>query len=200
MALYLSLVCSLALLFFFQIHKNSYESILVLPVIFSLSIYAVSFYPSHLIEKYREKVLSVFIMIGVLSQAVIISVFYSYALGSWRTTGSIPAQPFSIAGMKYDIQNKKTLDLAAQCGLHRGPNTRHLVIDDLTYPAFWDTNEPFHALYLPGDWVRGIPSLSRFLEERQRRLDYPLSFSPGRFTSSGKNGWTSLLSTAFRMT
>ena len=52
--------------------------------------------------------------------------------------------------MKYDIQNKKTLDLAAQCGLHRGPNTRHLVIDDLTYPAFWDTRRAFHALYIIG--------------------------------------------------
>ena len=166
-ALYLSLACSLVLLFFFQIHKNSYESILVLPVIFSLSVYAVSFYPSYLIAKYHKKVLSVLIMIGILSQAVTISIFYPYALGSWRTTGNLPAQPFSIAGMKYDIQNKKTLDLAAQCGLHRGPNTRHLVIDDLTYPAFWDTREPFHALYITGGyWDRGIPSLSRFLEER----------------------------------
>jgi hypothetical protein len=57
--------------------------------------------------------------------------------------------------------------LAAQCGIQNPIEKKHLVVDDLTYPYFIKTVEPYHAVYVLGWWGRmSIENPEEFLKKK----------------------------------
>lgn len=104
-------------------------------------------------------------------------------ISKWSCIMMVSISIFSQWGLIYRFgPNLKTvwkrgpflLDRTAQveqlkraCRLEDLKSLKHLVVDDRTYPYLWQSQEPYHALYLTGYWSVGIDNLESFLTERK---------------------------------
>jgi hypothetical protein len=106
------------------------------------------------------------VIVSLISQTVLWTRYTPIAFGEWMAGGYLERQPLSYSFFDYDRQRKKITATALRCGLDLPSRPRHLVVDDLTYPALARVQEPFHVIYVGKYWGQDIDDLVGFLRER----------------------------------
>jgi hypothetical protein len=147
---------SLGIVALLQIRKNFYEAGLVLPLFGLIVLMALP-------GKGGPRILQAgrFLQIGlpavsVFSQAMLWSGMMSVPL-SYYTQGGylLPDQGMSVSPFKAGQIREEVLATAQMCRIDMAQRPKHLVVDDLTYPALAQSYQPFHAFYIiPGQFVR----------------------------------------------
>lgn len=107
-------------------------------------------------------------ILACLSLALLSYRFYPVLRNSWSAPGPLPNQNHSVK-IAYSKEIKSRVKaLSERCNVKTDESVWHLVVDDLTYPYFWQTKEPYHAVYVTGWWGReSIPDFQKFFEEKQ---------------------------------
>jgi len=94
--------------------------------------------------------------------------FYPVLKQSWYTPGPLPNQNHSIK-IAYSSEIKERVSrLRQKCKIAEAKSLKHFIVDDLTYPYFWQSQEPYHAIYVTGWWgEESISDLEGFFSERK---------------------------------
>lgn len=139
-----------------QSGKNGYESNFFFPCVILIAILLTGHSSVQLIWTKISKVSFCFVLtISILSQVGLLIRFSPNLRTVWKQGPFLPDLSAQIE------------DLKSQCDLKKVTDLTHLVVDDKTYPYFWKSKEPYHALYVTGYWSVGIDHLETFLRQRK---------------------------------
>ena len=158
-------ICAMAVL---QTTKSFYNSTLVFPAIILAGTLGnqdigITFFP----ERIRRVLNYSTVALSFISFLFLGSLYLPTNLSEWKKGGRIERQYFSFSGFNWKSIENRIKQLESKCGLANTPSTKHLLVDDITYPFFIRTREPYHANYLTGYWAVGIENLGSFLRERK---------------------------------
>lgn len=167
LALVLALLASLASLAIFQAVKNVYEATLVVPLFGLAVMLVVHDRRGRNWRRIRTIGGSVLLVISLVSQVTLWSLFAPSAIAEWTKGGYLPNQRYSYSPFHYDRARSEILDTSRRCGIERDGRMSHLVVDEFTYPMFANTREPFLIGYISGGYGHGISNLERLLIERR---------------------------------
>ena len=158
------LAASLVALAFFQSGKPFYNAANMLPL---LALMFVLVLPSSVVgarSRWTHVALGALFCLSCWSQLHLVrSLLPDDTVGAreltfpWGAAISLPLSDFPAA-------NARTLAMAARCGISPTAASRHVLVDDMTYPALFRTREPFHALYV-GQQLFGVDDLQRLLRD-----------------------------------
>lgn len=151
-----------------QTTKSFYNSTLFFPILILAGMLGNKKVSINTSNENLRKSLSYF-TIG-LSFVSLIFAAYLYLpkhITNWQKGGQLEFQYNSFSAFKWNEVRERVLRLSAQCNLENRPSTKHLVVDDITYPFFIKSVEPYHIGYITGFWSIGISDLSLFLKTHQ---------------------------------
>ncbi|MFM8270634.1 MAG: hypothetical protein ACKN9V_10640 [Pseudomonadota bacterium] len=145
----------------FQSGKSFYESALVIPLLLILGIMTIP-----------KKMIKVFLPLAVIiatSSAFLVAYrLWPHLSGDWSGQGPLGQQDHSLKPAHQKAIGPRLDKLADKCNLAGAGEKLHLVVDDLTYPYFMKTKEPYHAVYVLGWWGRmSIQDPEGFLKSRR---------------------------------
>ena len=145
-----SLIFSLIFITIIQTTKNQYESHLMIPLLTlaTLLLFASFLENSGKVVKSLNLGITVIGIIASLSVINLIHEFYPFKDKQWTKLGSLDGMNLSVSAFNFKEVENQVMTLKKKCDLGAPEQLRHLVIDDVTYPFFWKSNEPFHALYV----------------------------------------------------
>jgi hypothetical protein len=106
----------------------------------------------------------VLVLLGLsaASQAWLIYNQAQFAFGSWTDPGYPPGQNFSVSAFGYDRLYPEILATARKCGIDPASRPRHLVVDELTYYAFAQSELPLFWTYFDRHaWGSGMTDPTR---------------------------------------
>lgn len=133
--------------------KNVYDASFVLPLLILSAMLAI---PAAALSSERLRLLSpVATLCGVAAIAsalLIVPMYLPFFRQTAAATAYLPDQPFSIATFGYREAEPQIRRAAALCGIGRHGRPRGLMVDDLTYFAFMDSDRPQHRLGVLGGW------------------------------------------------
>lgn len=140
---------SLTALSVLQAPKLWYESILIVPFAAVLLLISLPQPATFASRAYAELFCSFLMTLSLISQALLWSSFVPHIPALVRG-GYIEDQPtlLSFSGFDYDDIRVSIAETAEMCDIPISPETRHLVVDDLTYVALAETYRPFHIMYI----------------------------------------------------
>ena len=163
LCLLLALLASLACLTVFQVIKNAYEASLVVPLFGLAVMVAVQRDLGPLWTRLRRSGGTVVMVVSLVSQATLWTVFVPQAVAGWTSGGYLSAQSESVSAFAYASVAPRVLATARHCGIEAKSSAVHLVVDPLTYPALAQTREPTLIGYLTGGYGQGIHDLEGLL-------------------------------------
>lgn len=142
----LAVVGSISALSMLQDYKGFYEAKLIMPLLMMTALIGLSpdLHARH--SLFARRFGLAVICLSLVSQAVL---WRSVAphLDAFMSGGYIAGQGKSFSAFDYDRTAAEVLDTARLCGLPAS-GARHLVIDDLTYPALAGAYRPFHISFI----------------------------------------------------
>lgn len=150
---------------FLQQSKNFYNSSLFLPVL----VLAGNLVPNKFASPISFKKVPIAILFFALSFLSISTISVDYLganIADWKKGGQLEKQYLSFSAYNWGSIKSQVHQLAKKCNLENESKVKHLVVDDITYPFFIKTKEPYHALYVTGYWSMGIGDLKSFLKKR----------------------------------
>jgi len=156
----LSILVSLMGLLLFQTSKNFYDGPLVLFTLFLSAVFVL-----------KEKEAQTFRIISkIIASASILLLMYRFfpvLKNSWAAKGPLTNQNHSIK-ISYSAELQDRLNrLKKKCDIDQEQGLKHLIVDDLTYPYFWKSTEPYHAVYVMGWWgEKSISNPYQFFRQR----------------------------------
>jgi len=144
----------------FQSSKTFYDSALVLPLLIMMG--------SGVVEKRTLKLLSsIALGLATFSVALVCYRFWPNLHQEWRGVGRLVQQEYSVKPAYQKGLERRLIALSEKCGLQNTIGKKHLVMDDLTYPYFMKTQEPYHAVYVLGWWGKmSIENPIEFLKSK----------------------------------
>jgi hypothetical protein len=163
-AIILSLTASLTIVTTGSITKYFVESPLMLPLLGLsgwLGVYQLS-------GAIRKGVMGVLVAsLGAawgFSQVMLINNYTPYVATTWSVHGYTPNQAFSFNFANYEQTRSEILRAAKQCDIDPDKMPRHLIVDDLTYPAMKKAFQPFTVYYVVTSWPGSQEDLARYLK------------------------------------
>lgn len=165
--IFFSLLISFLTLLAMTIRKTFYDSTLIVPLFFILCMEAFPKLP----EVWREKIMKILLpgvlILGLASQCILLA-NYSKFRGEWTLGGDIPGSLFGSSGYHSEEINHRVVKLGQKCGIFPNSGVKHVILDELSYPSYWKTSEPYHALFLPlGRSEQELSYLNSFLRQHQ---------------------------------
>jgi hypothetical protein len=144
----------------FQTSNAFYESALVLPVLCLVGVLTFD----------ARKIRFLMLMSGALAILSVVILSYRFngiRQSEWAGDSPLVGQEHSVK-VAYQEKIKGVIDrLSRECDLKDETSSKHLVVDDLTYPYFMKTREPYHAVYVLGWWGKmSIENPEEFLKEK----------------------------------
>ena len=144
----------------FQSGKSFYDSALVIPL---LAVVGVSSIDKRGIQFLGRGAL----VLATMSVCLVGYRFWPSLRNDWTGQSALSHQEYSVKSSYQRVIEDRALDLAAQCGIQNSSEKKHLVVDDLTYPYFIKTVEPYHAVYVLGWWgTMSIENPEEFLKKK----------------------------------
>lgn len=157
----ISLLISLLAFSLFQTGKNFYEAGLVIPIVMLIGVLNIG-------PEYLKRFAGVSTLIATASVILLCYRFKPNLNTSWNLGGPLIDQAHSIKVSYQREITDRVNQLADKCGLRKDNQVKHLVLDDLTYPFFVSTFQPYHATYVMGWWGKiSIPDIENFLSQRE---------------------------------
>ena len=143
-----------------QTSKSFYESALVIPIVIVVGISCINI-------KVIQVLAKISLVLATASVCLVGYRFWPILKNDWTGESALSRQEYSVKSHYQRAIKDRALSLAARCGIQDSNIKRHLVVDDLTYPYFINTVEPYHAVYVLGWWGKmSIPSPDEFLKAR----------------------------------
>lgn len=145
-----NLIISMVFITIVQTTKHQYESHLMIPLLTlgTLLLFASFLETSGKIIKSLNCGIIILGIISFLSVINLIHEFYPFKDKEWTRVGSLEGMNLSVSAFNFKEVENRVMALKTKCNLGAPEKLKHLVIDDKTYPFFWKSNEPFHALYV----------------------------------------------------
>ncbi|MCX6102494.1 MAG: hypothetical protein NT000_04440 [Proteobacteria bacterium] len=145
--LFLALILSLVAHLGVTTRKAFYDNALIFPTFFLLSLLGLNSFP----RKLNGTVLNI-LSITVLLLASGSSLFFLYGFSPmvdvWKQGGAVPDEYFLTSGYNHSETNNRVRKLASRCGISPDARPFHLVVDEISYPSFWQSREPFIAIQI----------------------------------------------------
>lgn len=141
------LVFTLITLSAFTNRKVFYNNTLILPVFFLCATLAIKQLPKKS-KNWTVKLLFRMIVMLFISSSILFLSSYSKFRNDFQKGGEIHGIPFGVSGFKSDVINSRVQKLALKCGIDSKTPLKHLVVDELSYPSFWKTEQPYLALFM----------------------------------------------------
>jgi hypothetical protein len=148
---------SLMLLMFMQTLKNFYETSIVWPIFLLIIIFTFTG-----LSAWSKKIICVFIL-PILFVGAGLSTYGRYAVSAdyanaWRAT------------REEKITQQYQLQVFAKQACNISPTDKSLVLDDDTYPSFWQNPSPMLTAYVYGWWSQGTDYRRTFATQKPEGL------------------------------
>lgn len=147
-----SLFLGLLSLSLLQSWKNPYEVPLFLSVLFlcfALCFFNRADWPNTVVRGFFFSV----VVFSMVSMGTLLYGYFWLTNQFWNTNKtSTKSLGLTVSAFNREIISQNVEQLKDLCNLNASPELKHLIIDDSTYSYFWNTREPYHALYLTGFW------------------------------------------------
>ena len=147
------LVCSIwiALVGHLAIYKvwNFYGGALVIPISVALLVISCAeIFQLSIRTRIGKSILLIVFVTSLLSFSLrFFNVMPDLIAIAHSSTNSLPGQPLSVSAFNFENTRARVRLLANECGL-QGDGSKKLVVDDMTYFAFDDLQQPLHLVYL----------------------------------------------------
>lgn len=155
-----------------QAIRNVYEASVALPltmlaVLFALSGRASGEGPGNvLLGKALKALAAVLGVAGIASLIAVAAIFGPSIARASRQSGYLAAQPVSLPVFGYGAQKPQILAAARLCGIGDPRRARALMVDDLTYFTFMESQLPQHRLGVIGLWKGSLRDPIAYLRGR----------------------------------
>lgn len=148
-------------LLLFQTSKNFYDGPLVLFTLFLSAALVLK-------EKEAQAIRVISKIVAAASILLLIYRFFPVLKNSWASNDALTNQNYSV-NISYSAGLQDRIDrLQKKCDIGQEQKLKHLIVDDLTYPYFWKSVEPYHAIYVMGWWgVKSISNPVEFFRKKQ---------------------------------
>lgn len=149
--LLLVLACGLSLLALasLQTVKHFYELGLIGPLAILVALIALIRPPGPAAARAARAYMAALLVVSLVSQIVLWAALLSRSVGYYTAGGYLPEQAeVSVSPYRYAAQERKVRAAARACAIDLDRRPRHLVTDDLTYPALAASHAPFNIFYI----------------------------------------------------
>jgi hypothetical protein len=150
-----------------QAIRNTYESILMVPLLMLFAILAMPAGGLNARLATVRNAVAVLIGVGaIVSMALIAQLWRPSLTRSDAQAGYIVQQPYSVPVFGYAALEPDILSAARKCDIPDPSHANRVVIDDLTYFAFMRSHLPEHRLGLFGMWRGAVSDPVAYLKSR----------------------------------
>jgi len=144
---FLALLFSLLLICSGTYRKPVYDNTLIFPIFFLCALFSLSLLPQESKNKVVEFIFR-FIIVLFFSSSLILLGSFSKFRENFLRGGPIDGIMFGHSGFNSGIVNQRVQNLALKCGIDSKSKLTHLIVDEISYPSFWNSTEPYFAIFI----------------------------------------------------